>query len=340
MESNLIRKNIQKLIPYSSARDEYKGEATIFLDANENPYPSLYNRYPDPLQMTLKERISELKNINPSQIFVGNGSDEAIDLLIRACCEPNQDSILITEPTYGMYKVCADINAVNVQHVPLLPDFKLDADQVINSVSASTKIIFLCSPNNPSGNLLERGKIEKILQQVKGLVVIDEAYIDFSGDPGFISELPRYPNLVILQTLSKAWGLAGIRLGLCFASEEIIHTLNKIKYPYNINTVTQQIAYETLRADQQKYNVQTILQERERLRESLQKLKIVINVYPSDANFLLVKVVNARSVYQNLLQKGIVVRDRSSIKGCKDCLRITVGTPTENELLINALKTL
>jgi histidinol-phosphate aminotransferase len=339
MINNLIRKNIQELVPYSSARDEYKGDAAIFLDANENPYPSPYNRYPDPLQKALKDRLSTLKAIDPSHIFVGNGSDEAIDLLIRACCEPYQDSILITEPTYGMYKVCADVNAVNIQRVPLLSDFTLDVDQVIHSITPSTKIIFLCSPNNPSGNLLNREAIKLILQKFDGLVVIDEAYIDFARDPGFVSELNRYPNLAILQTLSKAWGLAGLRLGLCFASSEIISVLNKIKYPYNINSVTLRIAYETILArDQMKSHVETILLEREKLRKTLSTLKVVINVYPSDANFLLVKVVDARKIYQTLLQQGIVIRDRSSVKGCENCLRITVGTPTENETLINALK--
>ncbi|HEU5292832.1 MAG TPA: histidinol-phosphate transaminase [Cyclobacteriaceae bacterium] len=341
MSNNFIRKNIQQLVPYSSARDEFKGEATTFMDANENPFPPPYNRYPDPLQKALKRKLCELKGVNSSQIFVGNGSDEAIDLLIRACCEPYQDSILITEPTYGMYAVCAGVNAVSIQQVPLLPGFMLDVNLLIRSVTSQTKIIFLCSPNNPSGNLLEREKVEMVLQNFTGLVVIDEAYIDFANDPGFISYLNRYPNLVILQTLSKAWGLAGLRLGLCFASEEIIQALNKIKYPYNINTLTQQIALEALSdQDQMKLWVNTILLEREKLRESLQKLKIVLNVFPSDTNFLLVKVVNAKTVYQALLKKGIVVRDRSSVKGCVDCLRITVGTPAENELLINALKTI
>lgn len=340
MINNLIRKNIQQLTPYSSARDEFKGDASVFLDANENPYPSPHNRYPDPLQKKLKERLSELKGVRPSQIFIGNGSDEAIDLLIRACCEPYQDSILVIEPTYGMYVVCADINGVNIQRVSLLPDFSLDAQRVIDSITSSTKIIFLCSPNNPSGNLLEREKVEIILQRFTGLVVIDEAYLDFANDPGFISVLSRYPNLVVLQTLSKAWGLAGLRLGMCFASEEIIHVLNKIKYPYNINSVTQQIVYDTLlNADQMIIRVHTILQEREKLKDALLALKIVTKVFSSDANFLLVKVLNPKSVYQNLLKKGIVVRDRSSIPGCEDCLRITVGTPQENESLINMLKT-
>ena len=341
MIHNLIRKNIQKLIPYSSARDEYKGDASIFLDANENPYPSSYNRYPDPLQKALKEKLSELKHINPSQIFVGNGSDEAIDLLIRACCEPYQDSILITEPTYGMYEVCANINGVEIQRVAILPDFRLDTKRVLDSITTSTKLIFLCSPNNPTGNLLEREKVETIIQGFNGLVVIDEAYIDFANDPGFVSALSQYSNLAILQTLSKAWGLAGLRLGICFASEEIIQVLNKIKYPYNINSVTQEIAYETLLAtEQMKARVATILRERENLKGALSTLMVVTEIFPSDANFLLVKVVNAKSVYQNLLKKGIVVRDRSSVRGCEDCIRITVGTPQENELLINALKSL
>lgn len=339
--TDFIRKNILQLTPYSSARDEFEGEASIFLDANENPYPSSYNRYPDPLQKKLKERLGVLKGVPSSQIFLGNGSDEAIDLLIRACCEPYRDSILITTPTYGMYKVCADVNAVNIQQIPLLPDFALNAEALIGSVTSSTKIIFLCSPNNPSGNLLEREKIELIIQNFKGLVVIDEAYIDFTDDPGFLPELSKYPNLVILQTLSKAWGLAGLRLGMCFAAKEVIRVLNKIKYPYNINVLTQEIVYDKLLTEEQtKSRVETIVQEREKLKQTLVTLKPVIKVYPSDANFLLVKFENAKTVYQTLLQKGIVVRDRSSVQGCEDCLRITVGTPTENELLVNALKTL
>lgn len=341
MIQKLIRENIQQLTPYSSARDEFQGDGQVFLDANENPYPSPYNRYPDPLQRKLKGKIAILKCVSPSQLFLGNGSDEAIDLLIRVFCEPGQDSILITAPTYGMYAVCAGVNNVSVQRVLLTQDYELDIDLIFNSILPSTKIILLCSPNNPSGNLLQREKVEKIIQEFKGIVIIDEAYIDFANDPGFAPVLSRYPNLVILQTLSKAWGLAGLRLGLCIASEEIINVLNKIKYPYNISTVTQQIAYDQILNSEQKNKwVTTILSEREKLKQALTKIKIVLEVYPSDANFLLVKIANAKEVYQKLIKHGIVVRDRSSVVRCENCLRITIGTPLENELLIQALKSI
>jgi histidinol-phosphate aminotransferase len=336
---SLIRKNIRTMKPYSSARDEFKGEADVFLDANENPYPSPYNRYPDPLQLKVKDKIAPLKGVAPSQIFLGNGSDEPIDLLIRAFCEPNHDSILITEPTYGMYSVSAAVNAVNVQHVKLTPDFDIDLDTFPNTFDASTKIIFLCSPNNPTGNLLSKDKITEVLKRFYGLVVIDEAYIDFTESKSFINELEKYPNLVILQTFSKAWGLAGLRLGMAFASEEIISVLNKIKYPYNVNIKTQELALEAL---DQVYKkdiwVAEILANREKLVKALRSLKIVGKVYPTDANFVLVKVEDAPATYHYLTEQGIIVRDRSKVTLCYNCLRITVGTPEENERLINALK--
>jgi histidinol-phosphate aminotransferase len=338
---SLIRKNIRAMKPYSSARDEFKGEAEVFLDANENPYPSPYNRYPDPLQVKVKNKIAPLKGVTPSQIFLGNGSDEPIDLLIRAFCEPNQDSILITEPTYGMYSVCAAVNAVNVQHVKLTPDFDIDLDTFPNTFDASTKIIFLCSPNNPTGNLLSKEKITEVLKRFYGIVVIDEAYIDFTGSKSFINELEKYPNLVILQTFSKAWGLAGLRLGMAFASEEIISVLNKIKYPYNVNIKTQELALEAL---DQVYKkdiwVAEILANREKLVKALRSLKIVGKVYPTDSNFVLVKVDDAPATYHYLTEQGIIVRDRSKVTLCYNCLRITIGTPEENERLINALKQL
>lgn len=339
MIQNLVRKNILQLQPYSSARDEFTGEAEVYLDANENPYPTQYNRYPDPLQLRLKERLSELKGVRPSQIFLGNGSDEAIDLLIRMFCEPNEDSILITEPTYGMYAVCAEINAVSVQRASLTPAFAIDLDSILRTVTTSTKIIFLCSPNNPSGNLLEKSKIETLLQKFTGIVVVDEAYIDFANDPGFIEKLNTYPNLVVLQTLSKAWGLAGLRLGMCFASEEIITLLNKIKYPYNVNSFTQQKALEALNNFSQKDAwVAELVEERKKMERELTKLAIVKNVYPSDANFLLVQIENASDIYKILLEQKIIVRDRSRIQLCKDCLRITIGTPVENNRLLTVLK--
>jgi histidinol-phosphate aminotransferase len=327
--------------PYSSARDEFKGEAEVFLDANENPYQTPYNRYPDPLQKKVKEKLAAIKGVPPAQIFLGNGSDEPIDLLIRAFCEPNQDSILITEPTYGMYSVCAEVNAVNIQQVPLTPDFDLDLDSIPKTFDATTKVIFLCSPNNPTGNLLSREKIHEVLKRFYGIVVIDEAYIDFAKSNSFIHELERYPNLVVLQTFSKAWGLAGLRLGMAFASTEIIAILNKIKYPYNVNIQTQQLALEALdNAYKKDIWVEEILASRDKLVKALKSLKIVQKIYPSDSNFVLVKVNDAPAYYNYLTEKGIIVRDRSKVTLCYNCLRITVGTPEENEILIEALKTL
>ena len=339
--NSIVRKNILNLKPYSSARDEFKGEAEIFLDANENPYPSPFNRYPDPLQMRVKEKLSEIKGVPPTQIFLGNGSDEAIDLLIRAFCEPYKDSILVTDPTYGMYQVCADVNAVNIKRTTLTSDYDIDVSAINKSLDASTKIIFLCSPNNPSGNAMSREKIHTILNQFNGLVVIDEAYIDFSQEPSFTIELAQYPNLVILQTFSKAWGLAGLRLGMCFASKDIINTLNKIKYPYNVNIKTQELALEALDNVEKKNNwVNEILEQREVLKKDLLSSKLVERVFPSDANFLLTKVKDAPGIYKKLMEKGIIVRDRSKVILCDNCLRITVGTPGENKKLIDVLNTL
>lgn len=338
--ASLVRKNILNLKPYSSARDEFKGEAEVFLDANENPYPSPYNRYPDPLQLKVKKKMSEIKGVPINQIFLGNGSDEAIDLLIRAFCEPNLDSILIAEPTYGMYAVCADINAVNVQRVLLTPDFDLDLDAFPKTFDATTKIIFLCSPNNPTGNLLDPAKIIEVLKRFYGLVVIDEAYIDFAKKQSFTKELKKYPNLVILQTFSKAWGLAGLRLGMCYASEEIIRIMNRIKYPYNVNVKTQELALEAL-AEENKKNkyVKEILKQREQLVQNLLRLALTEKIYPSDANFVLVQVKDAHGTYQYLMDQGIIVRDRSKVVLCYNCLRITIGTPEENKKLLSALKT-
>lgn len=339
--NSMVRKNILSMKPYSSARDEFKGEAEVFLDANENPYQSPYNRYPDPLQWRVKEKLAELKGVRPEQIFLGNGSDEAIDLLIRAFCEPNQDSILITEPTYGMYSVCADINAVNVQQVLLTHDFDIDLDAFPKTFDATTKIIFLCSPNNPTANLLSRDKILEVLKRFYGLVVVDEAYIDFARSKSFLQDLEKYPHLVVLQTFSKAWGLAGLRLGMCFASEEIISILNKIKYPYNVNIRTQELALDALEnAYRKDIWVDEILSQRDKLVKSLRSVRIVDKVFPSDSNFVLVRVKDAPATYQYLADHRIIVRDRSRVSLCYNCLRITVGTPEENEQLINALKEL
>jgi histidinol-phosphate aminotransferase len=339
--TSLVRKNIIALKPYSSARDEFQGEADVYLDANENPYPSPYNRYPDPLQRKLKEKVAEQKGVDPSQIFLGNGSDEAIDLLIRAFCEPNQDSILITEPTYGMYAVCAEVNAVNVQQVLLTPDFDIDLESFPKTFDATTKIIFLCSPNNPTGNLMDREKILEVLKRFYGLVVVDEAYFDFAKGKSFVKDLKKFPNLVVLQTFSKAWGLAGLRLGMCFASPEIISILNKIKYPYNINIRTQELVLDAL---ENKYKkdiwVEEILKQRPKLAKALKKITIVEKIFPSDSNFLLVRVKDAHGTYEYLSKEGIIVRDRSKVMLCYNCLRITVGTPEENDKLLEALSKL
>jgi histidinol-phosphate aminotransferase len=289
----------------------------------------------------LKEKIAELKEVKSTQIFLGNGSDEPIDLLMRAFCEPNQDSVLITEPTYGMYSVCAEVNAVNIQQVLLTADYDIDLEAFPKTFDASTKIIFLCSPNNPTGNLLSHAKITEVLKRFYGLVVVDEAYIDFAKSKSFVHELAKYPNLVVLQTFSKAWGLAGLRLGMCFASEDIIGILNKIKYPYNINTRTQELVIEAI---ENKYKkdiwVEEIIAQRDKLIKSLKGIKTVDKVFPSDSNFLLVRVKDALTTYHHLTDRKIITRDRSRVTLCYNCLRITVGTPQENELLIEALKEL
>jgi histidinol-phosphate aminotransferase len=335
----LVRKNVLKLKPYSSARDEFKGSASVYLDANENPFPSSFNRYPDPHQLKLKERISIIKKIPVDQVFLGNGSDEPIDLLIRAFCEPGIDNVVIPQPTYGMYTVSAEINNVEIKTIKFTADFDLETKTVSEAWNDHTKLIFLCSPNNPSGNLLDPEKIKAVLTQFHGIVVVDEAYIDFTNYPGFVPLLKAYPNLVVLQTLSKAWGLAAIRLGMCFASEEIIGILNKIKPPYNISLLSQQTALEELHFEVRKNRwVSEIISEREKLKEGLSKIDLIKKIYPSDANFLLVKMTNARSVYEALVKKGIIVRDRSNVMLCDDCLRITIGTQQENQILLNELK--
>lgn len=337
--NSLVRKNILKLKPYSSARDEFQGNASVFLDANENPYPSPYNRYPDPHQLELKRKIAEIKGVDSEQIFLGNGSDEPIDLLIRAFCEPGVDNVLIPQPTYGMYSVSAEINAVEIKTVKLTPEFDIDLVFTEEAWNEKTKLLFLCSPNNPSGNLLSKDKIESLLRKFKGLVIVDEAYIDFTDYTGFLPLLTQYNNLVVLQTLSKAWGLAGIRLGMCFSNVEVIKVLNKIKPPYNINILTQTVALESIREIQQKENwVKEIKIQRELLRNELAKIKMVEKVYPSDANFLLTKVKNAKVTYDLLVDKGIITRDRSNVILCNNCLRITVGTPEENRVLLDELK--
>ena len=335
----LLRGNIRQLQPYSSARDEFKGEASVYLDANENPYNAPFNRYPDPLQWEVKEQISKIKNIPVANIFLGNGSDEPIDLLYRAFCEPRMDNVVAIEPTYGMYKVCSSINDVEYRKVLLDDDFQFSADKLLSATNIYTKIIWLCSPNNPTGNSLNRTEIVTLLNAFEGIVVLDEAYIDFASAGSFSEFLSQYPNLVILQTFSKAWGSAAIRLGMAFASTEIISVLNKIKYPYNINLLTQKQALKAIQqADQVKNWVDTLLLERSQLIDELQKIPIVLRIYPTDANFVLVKVTDANAVYQYLINKSIVVRNRNTVSLCLDCLRITVGTPEENSILLNELQ--
>lgn len=335
----LIRPNIKALTPYASARDEFKGAARIFLDANENslgsPLIKWYNRYPDPLQWELKKRISAIKNVPAEMMLLGNGSDECIDLLIRTFCEPALDNIVICPPTYGMYEVCAHINNVAVKTAPLTPDFQLDFDALQEVVDAATKLIFLCSPNNPTGNSLNRSDIELVLNNFDGLVVLDEAYINFSRQRSFVSELHDYPNLVILQTFSKAWGLAALRLGVAFASTAIINVLNKIKPPYNINQATQELVLNALdHLDDVNAMIQTLVEARKKLAQQLSQIPMVQKVYPSDANFILVKVSDATALYAYLKKIGIIVRNRSNVILCEGCLRITVGTPDENEELL------
>ena len=337
--NKLHRENIRTLIPYSSARNEYKGDASVFLDANENPYNEPVNRYPDPLQVQLKEQIARIKNVNPTTIFLGNGSDEAIDLVIRAFCEPGQDNIVAIDPTYGMYKVCADINHVEYRKVLLTPSFELDVESMLARTDNHSKIIFLCSPNNPTSNSFSRKDILRIIKAFAGIIVIDEAYVDFSSGEGFLPSLAEFPNLVILQTFSKAWGMAGIRLGMAFADNQIIAVLTKIKYPYNINVLTLETALKSLKNPRGKEKwVSAIIQQRGILEKELAAFSFIVKVYPSDANFLLVKVIGPRDIYQYLIAQKIIVRDRSGVSLCEGCLRITVGTKDENLRLLEALK--
>lgn len=337
-----MRPNVLQMKPYSSARDEFKGTASVFIDANENNLGSLagegYNRYPDPHQRKLKERIAAIKNVKPSQIFLGNGSDEAIDLLFRLVCRPGQDRMLHLPPTYGMYEVSANLNEVQLDAVQLTPDFQIPVAEVLRNLKNTTKLIFVCSPNNPTGNVLHAESIEALLDNFDGLVVVDEAYIDFADAPSWTTRLAAYPNLVVLQTFSKAWGMAGLRLGMAFGSEQLVALLDKIKPPYNINQATQQLATKVLeQTEQLMYMIEEIVQERDMLLHALPTLAAVEQVYPSDANFLLVKVKDANGLYEHLLRQGIVVRNRSSLPGCAGCLRISVGTVDENQQLFQAI---
>lgn len=339
--NKLLRKNIQSLKPYSSARDEYTGEAMVFLDANENPFNEPYNRYPDPLQKEVKEKISKLKHVASDNIFLGNGSDEPIDLLIRAFCEPGTDNIVSINPTYGMYQVAADISGVELRKVSLTEDYELNTNEIIGATDVNSKIIFLCSPNNPTGNSLNKETMLELASSFNGLVVVDEAYIDFAPGKTLLNELADCPNLVVLQTFSKAWGMAGIRLGMAFASVEIISILNKIKYPYNLNILTQQKALELMdkKVSVQKW-VKLLIAERKKMEELIAEFPFVEKVYPSDANFILIKMHDAKGIYDYLVEVGIIVRDRSKVHLCDDTLRITIGNSEENETLLNALKNL
>ncbi|HAY31256.1 histidinol-phosphate transaminase [Alistipes sp.] len=335
----LLRENIRTLAPYSTARDEYQGELGIYLDANENPYDNNYNRYPDPHQKNLKRRLAEIKGVPVEKIFIGNGSDEPIDLVFRLFCEPRRHNAVSIAPTYGMYKVAAAINDVQMREVQLEPGFTLDAEKLLAATDENTRLLFLCSPNNPSGNCFPKKEIEKVIRRFNGIVILDEAYIDFAGQPGFLSELDEYPNLVILQTLSKAWGMAGLRLGLAFAQPLIVDTLSRVKYPYNINVVTQKIVLEQLRKSPDA-QIAEIVSERGRVLEGLAKNPVIRKIHPTDANFVLVEVDEPRTIYDRLIGAGIIVRDRSRIKGCEGCLRITIGTPEENDRLLETLKKL
>ena len=337
---SLVRRNIWKLTPYSCARDEFKGRAaSVFLDANENPYGSPLNRYPDPLQEQLKAKLALVKGVAPSRIFLGNGSDEAIDLVFRIFCEPRQDNVVAIAPTYGMYGVCADINDVEYRPVALRQDFTLDADALLAATDDDTKVIWLCSPNNPTGNALERLAIEHILTAFSGIVVVDEAYADFSNLRPFRLDLDRFPNLIVLNTFSKLWASAAIRLGMAFASEEIIGLFNKVKYPYNVNQLTQQQALKVL-DDLQHVELwrATLLNERAHVLPSVAELPICKAVYPTDANFFLARMTDADRIYNYLVDRGIIVRNRSRVQLCGNCLRITIGTPDENNALLGALR--
>ncbi len=339
--SRFVRANIQRLKPYSCARDEFKGRAAnVFLDANESPYNAPYDRYPDPLQEAVKGELTRIKSVPMENIFLGNGSDEPIDLLYRIFCEPRVDNVVAIAPTYGMYEVAANINDVEYRAVSLEEGFQLNADRLLNAVDEHTKLIWLCSPNNPTGNALNREEMYKVLNHFQGIVVVDEAYGDFYDQPSFRTELQKYPNLVVLNTMSKAWASASIRLGMAFARPEIIGLMNKVKYPYNISLLTQQKALEMLhRSDEVASWVKLILSERTRIQKEISKLAVCRELFPTDANFFLMRVPNANELYHYLIDKGIVVRNRHRVVLCGDCLRITIGTPEENDALLDALKT-
>ena len=339
---DLVRPNIWRLAPYSSARNEYSGhEAHVFLDANENPYNAPFNRYPDPLQAKVKEELSKIKGVPADCIFLGNGSDEAIDLVYRVFCRPQVDNVVAIEPTYGMYKVCADINDVDYRPVLLDENYEMSADKLLAACDKHTKAIWICSPNNPTGNNMSVEEIEKVLKNFDGVVVVDEAYSDFSTIPVFRTRIKEFPNIIVLNTMSKAWGCAAIRLGMAFASKAIVDLFNKVKYPYNVNLLTQQQALKALdsREDVEKW-VSLLLQERSKMLVSFATLPVTLKVYPTNANFFLAKMTDAQGIYDYLVAKGIIVRNRTHVKLCKDCLRVTIGTKAENTELLSALREL
>ncbi len=336
----LVRRNIWGLAPYSSARDEYSGkEAHVFLDANENPYNAPYNRYPDPLQRELKRLLSQVKGVPEDMLFLGNGSDEAIDLAYRVFCQPGVDNVVAIAPSYGMYQVCADVNDVEYRTVLLDDRFQFSADQLLAACDNHTKLIWLCSPNNPTGNSLNRDEMLRVVEQFEGIVIVDEAYIDFAQQQSMRQELPTHPNLIVMQTMSKAWGGAAIRLGMAFASADIVAIYNKVKYPYNINLLTQQQAIEMLKDpfEVDKW-VKTLLEERTRLMSAFSQLPVCEHVYRTDANFFLARMTDAQAIYDYLVDRGIIVRNRTRVQLCRNCLRITIGTRTENTELLAALR--
>lgn len=338
----LVRENVRRLTPYSSARKEFSGEARAFLDANENSFGSPlernYNRYPDPLQTKIKEKVAELSSVKQNEIFIGNGSDEAIDLLFRIFCRPEKDSVLICPPTYGMYEVSAEINDVEIRRANLTRDFELDLEAIEKALDENTKLLFICSPNNPTGNYFSREDVLKLAKDFRGIVIVDEAYIHFSRAKSFVSEISNLPNLVVLQTFSKAWGLAGLRVGLAFSNEKIIALFNKVKPPYNVSQIAQETILKALENKSQvEQTIAEIITERELLIEKLKEFSFVQKIYPTDANFILVKIDNANAIYRFLLDEKIVVRNRSNVELCEGCLRITIGTPEESKILLTSL---
>ncbi|MGL1887289.1 MAG: histidinol-phosphate transaminase [Reichenbachiella sp.] len=336
---NLLRDNIKSMTPYSSARDEFEDVADVYLDANENPFENGVNRYPDPYQKDVKKRLSEIKGVPTENILIGNGSDEVLDLIFRAFCEPKQDNVISHNPSYGMYPVLCEINDIELRKVNLDPGFKLDADKMLSASDDHTKLFFICSPNNPSGNLLAKEEIKKILDSQQGIVIIDEAYVDFSDSDSWLAELNSYPNLIVCQTLSKAWGLAGLRMGMCFASKEIISVLNAIKPPYNVNVLSQEAALKILnKEDEFKKNLQIILEEKIKVEKALESFSSVLELFPSDSNFVLSRVDNAYEMYDFLLKRKVIVRNRTKEHLCDNCLRFTIGTPKENLKLLEGIK--